>query len=302
MPRTHHHLRVVILVGLTMVVSTNEARPCSCIPGLPKVLPNGDVAAPTNTHIWVFVPPTGDTYDFDQDAPSDIQMQVMSEEGDPIPVERIDWTVGSQLAVELAPRAPLDPNREYLVLLTPTGPSADTWKKRLDLVALGYIDLGGARYKHDAKFEFRFTTGPNADNQPPRFKTIKWARLSPEREAVTGMCDTGWLGVRIALPDSFDEPRFHPSLFGVSIGDGEVQEADRLTGLLLPYEGVAYLGWIDICSPRTLLVPSENAVVAIQRIDLAGNRSAPLEIRFPGDRAVNGDLIGQLSTGHQQHE
>lgn len=268
-------------------------RACSCVGAEVDVAPLGDVAAPLNTHVWVFAPPT-----LEPNPPAEpralarVDVELRGPDDRVVATERTDYVLGSLRVVELSPRDALGHSTGYSVLVSLPEEAGRSRRESLPGGA-PHHPAGTVRQVGERSWLFTFVTGTSRDDEAPGGSAISWGRLSPARSSRPGMCETGEAEIRLGLNNPITESRLHPRLVAVWLGDRALETGRSPDGFLL-VDDVVSLGRPGYCSVRSATV-TEGMMVGIARVDLAGNRSGVEFVRFPGERAPSDDLIGEIS-------
>jgi hypothetical protein len=263
-----------ILLGSAAILAIALARPapasaCTCSrPGV-SVLPGPDVAAPTNTHVFVLFPEYEEWRDELGAKDADIAISIRARtsadavapkgkkgakgkatasEGKTIEAARVDHVSAKLRIVELTPSAELKAKTRYQVVVSVSG---------------GRQEVIG-----------ELVTGAGADTAAPTFEGVKQAGMQGDRG--NNVCSSGVAYAQLVLGKAADESEA-PVIYGLwtADGDGKVAYDQPAETYLVARDGKLLVGKPSLCSTANYSFPRlrKKVILGIRALDLAGNKA-----------------------------
>jgi hypothetical protein len=256
---------------LTAIALPAPTRACTCAAQTIQVLPGSDVAAPTNTHVWVLIPDYEEWRDGVGAKDAEVNVGLRRRTGsEPAPkgkkgkkgkqapaeprtveVDRSDVASGKWRMVQLAPKGELDAKTRYQVIM---------W------IGAGKQEVVG-----------EFTTGGGPDTVAPTFAGVK--KASMQRDGEAAKCGSGLALARLILGDVADEGGAGKDalIYGLwtAGSDGKVAYDQPPATYLFARGGKLVVGKASMCTIENYVFPKDvkSLIVGVRAIDLAGNKA-----------------------------
>lgn len=238
--------------ALSLVVQPSPSEACSCMRSMVRGFPDAHVAAPINTHVFLWVPTR-------MKKPTLVLRQVSATGKQPeIAVDQRQVGMAGFDVVELIPRQPLKPNTDYAVV--------DEAKE---------VD---AR----RRIVLEFTTSTATDLSPPVWGGISRVRMLRD-QVVCCMCQTGYPYAEFDIPTPTDDTTDSKQLVvavWIANARGEIDYTTPPATIVRQYDGF-HLGHPSSCSDSNFDFPKQSSLkLGVKLYDLAGNASDAVDVRF----------------------
>jgi hypothetical protein len=254
MPRRAPIVVSLIAFAIALVARPEEAGACSC--SMPRVtISPADADAPINSTVIAWLP----AY---VGKPGEVTFSLRKKvSGDQVPVDYRPGGAAALAVVEMIPRAKLDPNTTYEVVM---------------------VKGQGAPQPVGS-----FATGKTALTGPPAFQGIAKANYY-KAVPVCCMCMTDDPYAVLELRDKFPDSKVNQMRFAVWMSDaaGKIDYTKTPTTYHYGSDSL-YLGHPSTCSSANFTFPKQKALkLGVKLVDLAGNASAASEVTLDTTKPV----------------